>query len=659
MVMKSTVPLQVKLPLGIVNGKRMPIVIGRLRHEDCFERFGGPKRKGASKDVTEKAAVVGHGGKLMVDKGTVEGVAINVFCDPGCTTVLVKRTLVPKHKFTGKYVDLKMANKQVFRYPEAIVDVVSPYFTGETLDVCMPDPIYDLVIGAIDGSTDGLSTEVRAVTTRLQNQMQEKKLKGPSKLKVKEVINLMQKENKGKLQAEDGMLKKVFEHAKSNRAFVKNENKSHCFVIKKGTLYCRVQNEGIINDQLVVPDKLRHAVIELAHDSLMSGHLGIQKTTAHIQSNFYWPGMSVQITRFCRSCDACQRTVDKGRIKKVKLGRMPLIQEPFQCVAVDIVGPIEPRASDGSRYILTILDYATRYPEAVALKNIDSVTVAEALLSVFSQVGIPKEVLSDRGTQFTSEGWEEHRETLRLVLDILSKALLTAKPSKSEIGYFSVEYLGSKIGNGISRTAEDKVSKILNVDTPKTKRQVKSFLDLTGYYRHYIPDYATIAAPLTDLIKKSQPNVVDWSLCHQESFVMLKNILSSHPIVRLPDLTKDFVLPVDASNVGLGAILMQYVDGERWPVQYASRKLKGAEQNYSVIEKECLAVVWAVKKFYQYLYGKAFVIESDHQPLKYLNSAGHINSRLMRWAMYLQQFEYTIHNIPGKENVGPDCLSRF
>ncbi|XP_068250702.1 uncharacterized protein [Palaemon carinicauda] len=124
--------------------------------------------------------------------------------------------------------------------------------------------------------------------------------------------------------------------------------------------------------------------------------------------------MSVQITRFCRSSDACQRMVDKGRVKKVKLGRMPLIQEPFQRVAVDIVGPIEPRASDGSRYILTIVDYATRYPEAVALKNVDSVTVAEALLSVFSRVGIPKEVLSDRGTQFTSEVMREFNRLLSI-----------------------------------------------------------------------------------------------------------------------------------------------------------------------------------------------------------------------------------------------------
>ncbi|XP_064077602.1 uncharacterized protein LOC135195273 [Macrobrachium nipponense] len=118
-------------------------VCGRGNHlaKDCFERFGGPKRKGVSKGATEKAAVVGHGGKLMVDKGTVEGVEVNVFRDPGCTMVLVKETFVPKLKFTGKHVGLKMANNQVFRYPEAIVDVVSPYFTGETLAVCMPDPI--------------------------------------------------------------------------------------------------------------------------------------------------------------------------------------------------------------------------------------------------------------------------------------------------------------------------------------------------------------------------------------------------------------------------------------------------------------------------------------------------------------------------------------
>ncbi|XP_037790572.1 uncharacterized protein LOC119585923 [Penaeus monodon] len=303
-----------------------------------------------------------HGDKLMIARGKVEGVRVDVFRDPGCTTVLVKDSLVPRSKFTGRMVDIRMANNMVFKYPEAFIYVDTPFFTGNSLAACLPDPIYELVIGAIEGSTDG------------------------------------------------GM---NVQHAESKKVFSgKSEGESHSFVVKRGALYRRVQKAQQVTEQLVVPESFRDAVIGLAHDSLMGGHLGIKKTTAWIQSNFFWPGMCVEIARYCRSCDVCQRTVDKGRVSRVKMGRVPLIQEPFQRVAVDIVGPIEPRANDGSRYILTIVDYATRYPEAIALKNIDTCTVAEALLSVFSRVGIPKEVMSDRGSQFTSDMMKEFNRLL-------------------------------------------------------------------------------------------------------------------------------------------------------------------------------------------------------------------------------------------------------
>lgn len=154
--------------------------------------------------------------------------------------------------------------------------------------------------------------------------------------------------------------------------------------------------------------------MEIAHSSLMSGHLGIKKTLTRIQNKFFWPGMSSEVARFCRSCDPCQRTVDKGRVSRAKLGRMPMITEPFQRVAVDIVGPIEPRADDGSRYILTIVDYATRYPEAIPLKNVETVSVAEALMSVFSRVGIPKEIMSDKGSQFRSDVMKEFNRLLSI-----------------------------------------------------------------------------------------------------------------------------------------------------------------------------------------------------------------------------------------------------
>lgn len=129
-------------------------------------------------------------------------------------------------------------------------------------------------------------------------------------------------------------------------------------------------------------------------------------------------------------------------------------------------------------------------------------------------------------------------------------------------------------------------------------------------------------------------------------------------MVRLPNPEAPFVLRTDASTEGLGAVLLQEGDGLWQPVHYASRKLSSAERNYATVELECLAVVWAVKKFEPYLYGKHFYLQTDHQPLAFLQKAKHINSRLMRWALLFQPYSFTVQVIPGKENVGADFLSR-
>ena len=124
------------------------------------------------------------------------------------------------------------------------------------------------------------------------------------------------------------------------------------------------------------------------------------KKSSHerVVASFWWPGMSGDITRFCHSCDVCQRTVSKRRVPKVPLGKMPVIETPFKRVAVDLIGEMFPASSRGHRYILTVVDYATRYLEAIALKNISTVAIAEALVSIFSRVGITEEILSDQGT---------------------------------------------------------------------------------------------------------------------------------------------------------------------------------------------------------------------------------------------------------------------
>ena len=128
----------------------------------------------------------------------------------------------------------------------------------------------------------------------------------------------------------------------------------------------------------------------------------------------FWPGVCGDVTRFCKSCDIRQGTIQKGRVAKVPLGRLPLINTPFKRVAVDIVGPIEPRSNNRSKYILTMMDYATRYPEAIALPSNETEHVAEALEEMFGRVGVPDEMLMDCGSQFTSEIMKEVARLLSL-----------------------------------------------------------------------------------------------------------------------------------------------------------------------------------------------------------------------------------------------------
>jgi len=364
------------------------------------------------------------GKKLKTARGEVEGRKVVVLRDTGCSTVLVRRSLVPSSKLTGKEVGIMMANSEIYYYPEAIIDVKTPYYAGRVSAVCLPQPLCDLIIGEIPGVSTGegdARKEQCGVMTRMQiRRDSECKRKTPA-LKIAEVTKMMDT-NIQTTQEEDKTLDGIRIYAQKGKVFkrVKN-NEISKFVLKGGLLYRQVTTGKRQRDQLVVPQTCRQAILELAHSGIMGGHLGISKTKDRILAHFFWPGVTVAVTRYCRSCDVCQRTVDKGRVSKFKLGDMPLIGEPFSRMAVDLVGPLEPRSSNGSRYILTAVDYATRYPEAVALPNIDTPTVAEALVTIFSRVGVPREILSDRGTQFTSDVMKE-------VYRLLSIQSLTTTP---------------------------------------------------------------------------------------------------------------------------------------------------------------------------------------------------------------------------------------
>ena len=257
-----------------------------------------------------------------------------------------------------------------------------------------------------------------------------------------------------------------------------------------------------------------------------------------------------------------------------------------------------------------------------------------------------------------SKNWSDHLTALRAVFSRLREHGLTAKPSKCRLGYPDLNYLGFIVGDNKITPGNPKVDALLTVVPPSSKKILRSFLGLASFYRKFIENFGTLAAPLSDMLKKGVPEPLIWTEKVTQSFQTLKAKLAERPILALPNVEETFVLRSDASKLAVGAILLQYKDGIPFPVAYASRKLLPREQRYAVIEQELLAVVFGVDKFRFYMLGKPFVLELDHRPLVYLNTFKGNNSRLMRWALALQSYRFQVVYIPGKDNLGADLLSR-
>ncbi|KAK7095116.1 hypothetical protein V1264_006567 [Littorina saxatilis] len=1035
-------------------------------------------------------------------------------------------------------------------FSEGKDQIDTPYFTGEVEAVCLKKPLYDLLIGNIGGArrpddpdfewrmgsaqpaaeeedplpfaNEDISELLRddratvhrrdqpqvvsAVTTRAQ--AKKDKTTTPLRVTNSSATAVVDRDRLIQLQEADSTLTKY--RSRPVKEMTKGEGTVH-FEVKAKILY-RVFQHARVNGgkplrQVLVPQPLRRQVMEVAHDSIMGSHLGVKKTSDRIQAAFYWPGLHADVTRFCRSCDICQKTIPRGRVPKVPLQKMPLIDRPFKRVAIDLIGEIKPPSEEGHRWVLTLVDYATRYPEAVPMKKIDTETVAEALVDIFSRIGVPEEILTDLGTQFVSECMEEvnrllsirhltttpyhpmcnglvekfnatlkstlkklcseqprqwhryinallfayrevpqestgfspfelmygrtvrgpmqilkelwtkdvdtpevknsyqyvfelqekleetleiarenlrksqdsgkhyydrkavnrkftpgnkvlillptdhnkllmqwkgpyeveavvgindykvnvgkkskiyhanllklyverppeavqvaamveepaeldefdgeellelgdlhkkegvddvklgpdltedqqkelhdfmgdfthrfsdvpgstslvehevhltsdvpvrskpypipfqarkslkkdidnmlkmgviressspysspvvvvkkkdgtnrvcidfrkvnkitvfdpepmptatdlfrqltgskifskidlskgywqipvreedipktafatpdgtyeclrmpfgmvnsgatlkrgmrkmlkgmknvvyywddllvhtetfaeHLETLRELFSRLTKANLTVRPSKCILGTDNVDFIGHSLKEGQKGLLLENVTKILNAPRPETKKQVRSFLGLAGYYREFIPNFAAITAPLSDMTRKRCSNRILWGPAQEKAYQTVRDLMSRDPVLRLPDTAKEFILRTDASDEGIGAMLMQEHGGKPFPVSNASKKLSGAEKNYSTMEKECLAIVWGIKKFELYLQGVKFVLQTDHKSLTYLNSAKFMNNRIMRWVMYLQNFDMRVESIKGSDNVGADFLSR-
>ena len=1075
---------------------------------------------------------------LPTSTGLLNGHAIEAMRDSGCSGVVVRTEYVRPSQYTGRYRLCLMVDGTARKVPVANVSIDCPYFVGTAEAMVMNTPVYDLILGNIPGVREVANPDLEwtpavgethassktgcAVVTR-QGTKQRLKPAKPLQVPTVELPKTVSQQDFVEEQRYDPTLAAIWKCMKDAGVRPRQTKSAETtFVTKSGILY-RIHEQkkpqgNIVTRQVVLPKGRREACLRVAHEAILGGHMGVQRTTNRILAQFYWPGLAGDVSRFCRSCDICQRTLPKGRVTKVPLAEMPTVGVPFQRIAVDLVGPIFPASEQGNRYILTVVDYATRYPEAVPLTGIDTEKVAEALLSIYSRVGFPEEVLSDLGSQFTSammrevsrlisvrqlttspyhpicnglverfngtlklilkrlsserprdwdrylpavlfayrevpqestgfspfellygrnvrgpmnllkelwvkdrdpdeevvnsyhyvldlreriehtcklaqqeleksgrrykryydkkakprwlrpgdwalillptdknkllmqwkgpfrvlrriskydygievrgklrtfhlnmlkqyvqrkpnegemtaicasgtifevtcsamveeeeadedqltelfttgkaetyrdvhyspdlsleqrsaleelvyeyrdvftnrphsttleehtidlttdepirqkpyplpyalrdsmrkeikdmmdydviertsspyaspvvlvkkkdgsirfcidfrrlnritifdgepmptaedifsklhndrflttldlskgfwqipmrekdkaktafvtpdghfqfkrmpfglvnatatfnrlmrkvlcqvpntdsfvddvllhtQSWGAHLDTLRKTLETLREVQLAVRPTKCYLGYAKLNFLGHQVGGGSLYPQTDKISRILAAENPTTKREVRSFLGLVGYYRDFIPNFASIAVPLTELTRKDQSNEVKWGPVHQSAFDQLKAAVTKEPVLRMPDFTRTFILQTDASQNGAGAALLQEHDGTKHPVAYYSKKFSQRERSYSTIEKECLALIWGVRKFQIYLYGVEFVLETDHQPLVFLDSAKYTNGRIMRWSLFLQSYRFRIHAIKGTDNVVADYMSR-
>ena len=210
--------------------------------------------------------------------------------------------------------------------------------------------------------------------------------------------------------------------------------------------------------------------------------------------------------------------------------------------------------------------------------------------------------------------------------------------------------------NGIE-VDKAKVELISNLPTPKCVRDIRSFLGHAGFYRRFIKDFSAIARPLCTLLAKDVPFA--WSQACDTTFTKLKTMLVSPPITRSPNWNLPFEIMCDASDYAIGAVLGQREDKKAFVIYYASKTLDSAQANYTTTEKEFLAVVFALEKFRSYIVGSPVTIFTDHAALKYLLSKQDTKPRLTRWILLCQEFNLTIKDKKGVENVVADHLSRL
>ena len=695
--------------LLLASGKKIPIVSNA-----CLEPLSGDRLK------------------MPVVKGRVGEKTVDVLRDTGCSGIVVKKNLVSEDQFTGDFNVMLLIDNTARKVAIARITVDTPYLKGQVEAQCLPDAIYDLIIGNVPGARpadepDPTWQEACAVTTR--SQAKKDGVVSPLKVPSYQESPIVDKQNLKQMQSEDESLRKYWDRDEATTegavAVLKADNRfeedTHCEV--KGCEVKDAEDDDNVDFLEIGCYDAKESVADVATGSNLTDE---QRSEFMDLANQF----SSLFTEAPGTTDLAQHHIKLTSDEPVRSRPYPVPYSMRESLKKDIADMIKMRVirESDSPYASPVVvvkkkDNTNRV--CVDYRKLNKLTVidpepmptAEHLFQKLSgdkfftkinlskgywQITIPEEdipktafVTPDGSYEFLkmpfgminsaatlkramrkliadldnvdfywddilvhTRTWEEHIKALRELFARLLRAGMTIRPTKCIFGASCVDFLGHRLEQGVLGLHEENVEKIKNAPWPGTKKQVRSFVGLAGYYRDFIPNFAAIAAPLSDLTRKGQPSRVEWGQAQEKAYQTIKSHLTNEPILRLPDPKKTYYLQTDASNTGIGAVLMQKHDEKLFPVCYASKKLSSTERNYSTIEKECLAVVWGIKRFHLYLYGVPFVLQTDHEPLKYMNSAKFANGRLMRWAMFLQSYTFRVEAIKGSENVGADYLSR-
>ena len=284
-------------------------------------------------------------------------------------------------------------------------------------------------------------------------------------------------------------------------------------------------------------------------------------------------------------------------------------------------------------------------------------TFQRCMMGIFSDmIEIILEIFMDDFSVF-GDSFESCLENLRKVLERCQEKNLVLNWEKCHFMVTQGIVLGHIVSKDGIEVDKAKVELISNLPTPKCVRDIRSFLGHAGFYRRFIKDFSAIARPLCTLLAKDVP--FTWSQACDTAFAKFKNMLVSPPIMRSPNWDLPFEIMCDASDYAIGAVLGQREDKKAFVIYYASKTLDSAQANYTTTEKEFLAVVFALEKFRSYIVGSPVTIFTDHAALKYLLSKQDTKPRLTRWILLCQEFNLTIKDKKGVENLVADHLSRL